>query len=238
MEESDMSDRVSTRQQIGMHHGNLLNPGVRRDIADLNRLFLERALDPVHATDPWFALPGGPAERLRTATSEARERAAQSPFTLFEVRMPQPADARPGDAVADAPGEGRTEAHRDEIRRAFGVAALAVVRRLTEGVPMSPRIAFGLEKAAEAHLCALSLSESYRVAAWPGLIRPRWSTHERFWLVLAEMAVRGEHLHWAYATGLCLLGPCERSLPVVQYGQDRRGSRPRHRPPRKPDVPC
>ena len=229
-----MSDRAQTRPQTGVHHGNLLNEGVRRDIADLNRLFLERALDPAHGSDPWFALPAGPAVRLRTASADARERAARSPFTLFEVRVPQPADARSEDAVADASGAAHVDVHRNEIRRAFGVAALAVVRRLAEGVPLAPRIAFGLEKAAEARLCALSLSESYRVAAWPGLIRPRWTTHERFWWTLAEMAVCGDQLHWAYATGLCLLGPCERSLPVAQYAPDRRRARPRHRrgPPR------
>jgi hypothetical protein len=229
MEGSVMSDRVPTRHQTGVHHGNLLNAGVRRDIADLNRLFLEHALDPAHRADPWFAVPSAPAEQLRIASPDARERAAQSPFTLFEVRVPQPVEARTLDAVADTTGAVRADVHRDEIRRAFGLAALAVVRRLTEGVPMSPRIAFGLEKAAEARLCALSLSESYRVAAWPGLIRPRWASHERFWCALAEQSVRGEQVHWAYATGLCLLGPCERALPVVEYAPERRRARPRHR---------
>jgi hypothetical protein len=229
MEESVMSDRAPNRPQTGVHHGNLLNAGVRRDIADLNRLFLEHALDPAHRTDPWFAVPSAPAEQLRTASPDAQERAAQSPFTLFEVHVPQPVEARTLDAVADATGAIRSDVHRDEIRRAFGLAALAVVRRLTEGVPMSSRIAFGLERAAEARLCAFSLSESYRVAAWPGLIRPRWTSHERFWQALAERSVRGEQLHWAYATGLCLLGPCERALPVVEYAPERRRARPRHR---------
>ena len=76
-----MSDRQSTRSLAPLlHHGDLLHAGVRRDITGLNRLFLERVLDPVSALDPWFGVPVPAVARLAGAASEARERAAHSPW--------------------------------------------------------------------------------------------------------------------------------------------------------------
>ena len=84
--------------------GNLLTAAIRRDIADLNRLFLQCALEPGFGSDPWFCLPARAVGRLASAPPQARERVAQSPFTLFELCLPEPADHlgwRPA-AVADA----------------------------------------------------------------------------------------------------------------------------------------
>jgi hypothetical protein len=213
--------------------GDLLSPPVRRDIADLNRLFLGRALDPAQRTDHWFQLPGSVVERLAAAPEEARERAAQCPVSLFELVLPA-ADAGPHwrhEAVADGDVDA-LDRSRDETRRSFGLVALGVARRLAEGVPLSSRIAFGLLPAGEARLSALSPCEAFRLASWPGLVRPRWAGHARFWDLLADAATgpSSETLRWTYSTGLCLLGECERQQVDVRL-LPRRRLRLTHRRP-------
>jgi hypothetical protein len=185
--------------------GNLLTPPIRRDVADLNRLFLRSALDMRIAADPWFCLPAPALSLLNGATVDARERLAQSPFTLFALCLPGDDDhAAPAVADADPFQSGHRE--QADARRSFGLVALGVARRLAEGVPMSPRIAFGIGAEAETRLSGLSPSESFGFAAWPGLIRPRWTRHERYWCMLAKAASSGDAqlLRWAFATGMCL----------------------------------
>ena len=126
--------------------GNLLTAAIRRDIADLNRLFLQCALEPGFGSDPWFCLPARAVGRLASAPPQARERVAQSPFTLFELCLPEPADRlgwRPA-AVADAQDADPGLRANADARRAFALIALGVARRLAEGAPMCPRIAFGV----------------------------------------------------------------------------------------------
>jgi hypothetical protein len=237
-----MSDRAEKPPPAVLHQGNLLNDRVRRDIADLNRLFLARALDPAHGLDPWFCLPLTAVDRLRAAAPEVLERAAQCPFSLFELWLPASDETWhwAGDAVADRHEGEPLDLARCETRRSFGVTALHLVRTLTEGVPMAPRIAFGLQAETEARLAGMSLSDSYRVAAWPGLIRPRWPGQDRYWSVFVETINRPEASHWAYASGLCLLGQCERQSPTVAYGARRpaRLAHGRGRRKAEPDVPC
>ncbi len=224
------------------HQGNLLNAAVRRDIADLNRLFLAYALDPGHGADCWFQLPTATVTRLAEVAPEARERAACSPISLFELALPQEGEPSPWhlDSVGDSAASG-VERARGEARRSFGLVALGVARRLAESVPFSSRIAFGLGSTSEARLSSLTPSESFRLATWPGLVRPRWPGHARYWSLLAAAAAGTvkEDLYWAYSAGLCLLGHCEREPVVARYGQSRR-ARPSHRrgPASDSDVPC
>jgi hypothetical protein len=224
------------------HQGNLLNPAVRRDIADLNRLFLAHALDPGHGADCWFQLPAATVRRLVEVPPEARERAACSPISLFELALPQDDEAPPWrlESVADT-GTQVVDRARGETRRSFGLVALSVARRLAENVPFSSRIAFGLGSTCEARLSALTPSDSFRLASWPGLVRPRWPGHARYWSLLAEAAAGTvqEDLNWAYSAGLCLLGHCERDPVIARYGPARR-ARPTHRrgPASDTDVPC
>ncbi|MDH4105812.1 MAG: hypothetical protein OEV39_06845, partial [Gammaproteobacteria bacterium] len=77
----------------GSHEGNLLNPAVRRDIADLNRLFLTHALDPVHRADSWFELPAATVQQFERAPPDALERAVCMPLTLFKLVLPDALDA-------------------------------------------------------------------------------------------------------------------------------------------------
>jgi hypothetical protein len=225
-----------------LHQGNLLNSAVRRDIADLNRLFLAHALDPGHGTDCWFQLPTATVRRLVEVPPEARERAACSPISLFELALPQDDEAPPWrlECIADTEVE-VVERTRDETRRSFGLVALGVARRLAESLPFSSRIAFGLGSKSEARLSSLTPTDSFRLACWPGLVRPRWPGHARYWSLLAEAAAGTvqDDLNWAYSAGLCLLGHCERDPVIARCGPVRR-ARPAHRrgPAGDADVPC
>lgn len=227
----------------GTHQGNLLNAAVRRDIADLNRLFLSHALDPVHRDDPWFQLPAATIQQFERAPPEAVERAVAVPITLFELVVPQPGEPSVGHggAVGDAERHA-DEAIRGEVRRSFGLIVLGVARRLAEGVPLAARIAFGLAPTSETRLAALTPSDAFRLASWHGLVRPRWPDHARFWSMLAGAAVGSakDDLHWAYSAGLCLLGQCDRDPPKARSGAPARPTRTAHRRarPKTPDVPC
>jgi hypothetical protein len=226
-----MNERTQAALEASLHQGNLLNPAVRSEIAGLNRLFLERAVSPRHAGDPWFGVPPAASARLAGAPPDAWDRASACPIALFELHLP----ARTGtvatpDGVAEAPDDDPAA----EARRAFGITVLGVARRLEDGVPLATRIAFGLDATLEAQLRTMTLADSYRIAAWPGLIRPRWSGHERFWMLFAQAVTCDEAVHWAYTAGLCLLAQCERQPVNVVYS-----ARPRARPAhRRPDVPC
>src|SRR6186713_2410275 len=108
--------------------GNLLPAVVRRDIADLNRLFIEYALEPGLGSDPWFCLPARAAAQLAGAPPEARDRVAQGPFTLFELALPGPDDGLDWypSAVADAEAGHRDRIKNADERRAFALVALGV----------------------------------------------------------------------------------------------------------------
>jgi hypothetical protein len=238
MSSKDLSSPAGTHA----HAGNLLHPGVRRDIADLNRLFLDRALDPSLRDHAWFQLPAATVGRLSAATAEALARAAASPICLFELTIPGVDELAPWGAgsVNDAV-PGATADTFGEIRRSFGLVALGVARRLAEGAPLTSRIAFGFGQAIESRLAELSPSAAYRLAAWPGLVQPRWHAHPRYWHLLADAAASGcnETLHWAYAAGFCLLPPCEREPPAVGLGSKRPPRPPHRRPlPGGSDIPC
>jgi hypothetical protein len=234
--------RLSLPDAAWPHQGNLLNPAVRRDIADLNRMFLAHALDPGHGADCWFQLPAATVSRLLEVPAEARERAACSPISLFELALPEGDEPPPWrlEAVADVDADA-VERTRGQTRRSFGLVALGVARRLAESVPFSSRIAFGLGSTSEARLSSLTPSDSFRLANWPGLVRPRWPGHARYWSLLAEAAAGTvkEDLYWAYSAGLCLLGHCEREPVIARHGPARR-TRPTHRrePAGDSDVPC
>src|SRR5688572_17421539 len=82
--------------EAGLHQGNLLNPAVRREIAGLNGLFLERAVDPRNSGDPWFGVPATASVRLAAASPEVWDRAAACPIALFELHLPDLPSAATG----------------------------------------------------------------------------------------------------------------------------------------------
>lgn len=225
--------------------GNLLNEGVRREITDLNLLYLEHVLDPEHGLDEWFGVPGAALVVLAGAAPDARTRTASSPVVLFELNLPVECEVaeRTGRGIADGGRVVRAGRDaRDEARRSFGLVALGVARRMAQGSPLATRIAFGLAPETSQRLSSLTPSESFALASFPGLIRPRWSGHDRYWQALAAAASgpADGRLDSAFRAGLCLLSWCERQrLPhpdVPTRRQPRTGHR---REPRGGDgVPC
>jgi hypothetical protein len=210
-----MSDCQSPDPGVRLiHAGNLLNAAVRRDIADLNLLFLQRALDPAFGGDAWFRLPGSAVARMRGASPQVLERAARAPVGLFELSVPEAGEdgnRHGAGAVADAQAEASVDRSTVEARRSFALVALGVARRLAENVPLSPRIVFGVGARAEARLSALSPAESFVMASAADLVRPRWSGHDLYWDMLVSSALGEDDvaLQWAYAAGVCLMGQCE-----------------------------
>jgi hypothetical protein len=238
-----MSSKVpSSPVGVHAHAGNLLHPGVRRDIADLNRLFLDRALDPGLREDAWFQLPAATAGRLSVATAESLARMAGSPICLFELTIPEIEELAPWGAGAVNDAASNPAANTlCESRRSFGLAALGLARQLAEGAPLTSRIAFGFDPDIQSRLAGLSLSAAYRLAAWPGLVQPRWHAHPRYWHLLAEAATGAccETLHWAYAAGFCLLPQCVCESPAAGP-RSKRPPRMSHRRTLPDDghIPC
>lgn len=240
--------RETTVTRLPAHEsgpGNLLNDGVRREITDLNLLYLERALDPVDGLDPWFGVPEPARAVLSGATPDVQVRTASSPVVLFQISLPVEwtDDHRSGRGIADGGRIVRTEGDvRVEARRSFGLVALGVARRMAQASPLATRIAFGLAPDVSQRLSSLTPSESFALASCPGLIRPRWSGHDRYWQALAAAATapRDGRLDWAFRAGLCLMSWCERQRMPQPDPPTRRQPRPGHR--REPSggagVPC
>jgi hypothetical protein len=222
--------------------GSLLPDRTRRDVADLNGLYLDRAVEPLLAGEPWFALPRAVAERFARAGRGARDLAAQSPVALFELVLPPATDwHRLGSVVTDGAASRSPAAELLEVRRAFGLAALGFARRLAEAVPLAARLVFGLARHDERLLVDLTLSDAFHVAAWPGLVRPRWSSHPAYWAALATAAAEESTaaLRWLHATSLCL-DPRTGPAAPVETARGRRSARlvRRRTGSARADVPC
>ena len=212
--------------------GNLLGPVIRRDIADLNRLFLRLSLDPGLEVDPRFAIADPVRAALAACDRDARERLALSPFGLFQIRLPQAARAEVAsrDRVADARQPPPVDPSTVALCHSFVLLSLGVARSLAGGSPLSPRIALGVSGEGEARLAAMRPSELALLAAWPGLVRPRWPRHERFWGMLIAAAGRadGDLQRWAHCAGLCLIA----AGSDAEEGLRPQGARARGRTPR------
>lgn len=210
--------------------GGVLSPAFRRDLADLNRQFLELGLAPELASDPRFAWSEPVRAGLLGTDSATRDRMAGCPFALFEIHLPAtrttagivPSRVQDG-AAAMAPAE---PWHARCL--AFGHFALFVALRFADIAPLATRIALGLSSAAELRLKEMCPSEVAQLATSPDVIRPRWPAHPRFWAML-RWAVRSgapSALQWTHCVGICLLGS---EFSAVESGPV--GPTPRHRPP-------
>lgn len=238
-----MDDRAPNPRDPGTHpvqHGNLLGPETRRDIADLNRLYLELSLEPSLEEDPRFALSDPVRAALGSCTGEVRGRLAQSPFCLFELRLPAiaPTGSNALDRVADMRHPPPLDPATAARCQSFVLLALSIARQLAGGTPLSPRIALGLTAEAEARLAVVGPSELARLAAWPGLVRPRWPRHERFWgmMIGAARTADAAIARWAHCAGLCLLATGQDGTGPTMEPAKRRPRGPRGWPGR--GVPC
>jgi hypothetical protein len=189
--------------------GDLLAPVIRRDIADLNRQYLTLTLASPLRDDPRFRLPACSQPGLEACSADARERLALCPFSLFELRLPEPVEALPVSTarVADTQGDAVADPATEALCTAFALLSLSVARQLAEAWPLAPRIALGVSPAVEARLAGMRPSDLWRLAKWPGLIRPRWAHHDRYWRMLigAAQTPEPDPLRRAHCVGLCLL---------------------------------
>lgn len=198
-------------------HGGVLTPTIRRDLADLNRQYLELALSPELSIDPRFAWSDTVRSRLVTTDAATRARMAGCPFALFEIQLPAEhspaarlAPLRVEEGVAMAAGREPWQARCLE----FAQFALFLALRLTDAAPLATRIALGLSPAAEQRLHEMCPSEVAQFAACPDVVRPRWPSHPRFWTMLqgAARIDSASLLQAAHCLGICLLGPDPKAL--------------------------
>lgn len=190
-------------------HG-LLPPALRRDLADLNGQFLELSLVAEAASEPGASWAEPVRRRLREIDRSTRAKMAAAPFALFRLVPTGPSSQAPPAApsgVADltmgAPAtgwEGRWTS--------FTHQAAFFARRLADGAALAANVVLGLTPEAQLLLGTLCPSQLATLATQPGIVRPRWPDHLRFWEML-EAAARCESaaaLQWAHCVGVCLLG--------------------------------
>lgn len=211
--------------------GGVLTPAIRRDLADLNRQYLELGRAPELASDPRFAWDEPVRADLLRTDAATLDRMAGCPFALFEIRLPAsfatagrvPSRVEDGEVAAaiGEPWHGRC--------LAFAHFALFVALRLADIAPLATRIALGLSPAAGLRLSEMCPSEVAQLAASREVIRPRWPAQPRFWAMLRGAVRSGAPtaLQWTHCFGICLLGA---DFSAVEGGPG--GPTPRHRPPR------
>ncbi len=184
----------------------LRGPGLRRDLSDLNLMFLQRAADPGMRSDPRFALPTIVSDSLLRCGPEMLTRAAACPFALFGFSLPADQDPR---GVADVETPSAAEpvfTAASERVLSFTHPLIGLVNRLAFVAPLALRLAFGLPAGAEAALFRLLPSEQAWLARWVGLVRPRWPHSPRFWETLLSAASVDcpQALQRAHCLGMCL----------------------------------
>jgi hypothetical protein len=208
---SSTSDFIGVATDMAAH-GGVLTPTIRRDLADLNRQYLELALAPELSVDSRFAWSDAVRSRLVATDAATRARMAACPFALFEILLPAErgqvaslAPLRVEEGVAVAAGAGPWQARCLE----FAQFALFLALRLTDAAPLAIRIALGLSPVAEVRLHEMCPSEVAQFAARPDVLRPRWPSHARFWAMLQGAAKMDSAslLQSAHCLGICLLGP-------------------------------
>jgi hypothetical protein len=207
-------------------HG-LLPPDLRRDLADLNAQYLDVGLDAQPGMDPRFAWSEGVRLRLAAADRQTRTRMAAVPFALFRLVLPPEGGFDRARGIADLPWPAAGPGWQGRCL-SFAHQAAFFARRLLDGAPLAARLVLDLPPDAQALLAGLCPSEVAAAAAHPGLIRPRWPGHLRFWEWL-EAAARSDSdsaLQWANCMGMCLLGA------DTDTGPPGSGADPRRRPRR------
>ena len=198
----------------GIHApAGMFSRSVRRDLADLNRQYLELGLMPDAGRDPLFGWTDDVRGYVAGAEPETRERMAACPFALFELRLPGGNPVPGTEFLAEM---GRVEDRADGVGSAgtraagclaFAHGALFTAWRLAESAPLVARIAFGLSEAAGHELTETCPTRIALLATDPGVVRARWPAHSRFWAMLrgAAEAESGSALQWAHCAGICLM---------------------------------
>ena len=193
-------------------HGGVLTPSIRRDLADLNRQYLELALAPELSIDPRFAWCDTVRSRLAGTDAATRSRMAACPFALFEIQLSaehRPVTPLAPSRIAEGPATAAGGAPWQARCLEFAQFALFLALRLTDAAPLAIRITLGLSPLAELRLHEMCPAEVAQFAARPDVVRPRWPSHPRFWAMLhgAASIDSASLLQSAHCLGICLLGP-------------------------------
>ncbi len=192
---------------LAPRHG-FLSPSIRRDIADVNRQFLELALEPALADDPRFALPAEIGGALLAGGGPLLGRLAACPFTLFRLSLDR------NGALSVDRGPGVEDTRRPLVDAAtcarthsFAHVALFLAWRLADDEPLALRIVLGLSAAEELLLNETPPSELLRLAYAPQLLGPRWIREARYWRLLLRAAAGDSEstLRRAHCAGICLI---------------------------------
>ena len=194
---------------IPARHG-LLPPALRRDLTDLNSQFLDLSLasEASGAPDCRWAEPVW--LRLRGVDRPTRTRMATAPFALFRLvppALPALAPGTPSKGVADLPLPAPVTGWQGRWV-SFAHQAAFFARRLVDGAALAANVVLDLTPEAQSQLSALCPSQLATLAAQPGIVRPRWPDHLRFWEML-EAAARCDSaaaMQWAHCVGVCMLG--------------------------------
>lgn len=211
----------------------IFSRSVRRDLADLNRQYLELGLRPDTGSDPLFAWSAEVRREIELTEPGVRDRMAACPFAFFEIHLPAgnpvPGTELSAEAgrVQDRPSGGGTGVARPAACAAFTYGALFTAWRLADSAPLAARIAFGLSPAAELELYETCPTRIALLATHPGAVRARWPDHSRFWAVLRH-AARSESasaLQLAHCMGICLMelepGACAGEFTLLPVPRQR-----------------
>jgi len=187
-------------------HG-LLPPELRRDLADLNGQYLELGLDAEPGVDPRFAWSEPVRRRLVEVDPPTRTRMASVPFALFRLVLPPEGGIDRAAGIADLPWPMAGPGWQGRCL-SFAHQAAFFARRLLDSAPLAASLVLDLAPEVQSLLAGYCPSEVAAAAAHPGLIRPRWPGHLRFWEWLEAAARRDSAaaLQWANCMGFCLLG--------------------------------
>jgi hypothetical protein len=188
----------------------LLPAALRRDLADLNAQYLDLGLVAGVEADARFAWSEPVRCCLLATDVGTRASIATVPFALFGLALGPDGPGTPVGRVED--GAVASVSASWQIRfDSFAYQAVFLARRLLDAAPMALELVFGLPADAQRWLAECRLVELAGIAGNPGVIRPRWRLHARFWEMLASAARIGtpDALRWAHCTGMCLLGAAD-----------------------------
>jgi len=185
----------------------LLPPALRRDLADLNGQYLGLALTAEAVADPRFGWEESIRRQLRALDVPTLSTMSAVPFALFRLVLPGPQDREAAPGVADQQWAGPGTGWQARCS-SFSHQAVFFARQLVDAAPLSGNVVLDLAPEARALLDGLCPSQLAAIAAHPGLVRPRWPAHRRFWGMLEEAARSHSAvaLQWAHCAGVCLLG--------------------------------
>lgn len=192
----------------------LLSGVLRRDLTDLNAMYLELAADPELAGDPRFGWSDAVRAALRETDTVVLATIAATPFTLFDFVSPVAAGHTPAPCVQDGSRDSLPAAIEAAVV-SFVHGALSLARRLVLDEPVASRVVLAMSDEFRGWLAECRLPELAALAAAPRSIRPRWRAHVRFWDMLIGAARRGTPaaLQWAHCAGLCLIDAAEQPVP-------------------------